>query len=398
MSRKSERGTVLPFVAASLAVLMGFGGISVDVGYLEYRQQAQQNATDAAALGGANALVRASCPNQTAAQNAATLNATNNGFASSGNVTITVSNPPAGGPFASNNCAVTVAIQTTQVATFLSRVFGYPHGMTETTAATAIVSPTGAGCIYLLSPSNESNFNGANITAKQCGLLINDTANFNGATIGVQSIGYAGVTPNENGANFTMATPAPMLPVADPCQEITGCAYLAANPPPMGNCTSQNYNGYTGPVPSGCYSYLNLNGANVTMNGTYVFTGTQNFNGATVRGSNVTMYVSSTGSPPNFNGANVTMSPPTPGPGTNTPGVLYYQVPSNTTPPNFNGATNSYSGLIYAPGALQVNVNGASGGYVVLVFGSANFNGSSAIDFATPPPNQSLVNQAVVAQ
>lgn len=398
MSRKSERGTILPVVGAALAIVMGFGGIGVDVGFLEFRQQAQQSATDAAAQGGADALVKAGCPDQSAAQSAATLNAANNGFAASGNVTITVSNPPTSGPFAGNSCSVSVTIATAQTPSFFTRLFGYANGMAETTQATAIVSPTGPGCIYLLSATVESNFNGANITATKCGVLINDTANFNGATIDALGIGYAGAAPNENGANFTLGSPTPMLPVADPCEEITGCAYLAANPPSTGNCQSVNDNGYTGSLPSGCYSYLNLNGANVTMSGTYVFTGSLNDNGATIRGSNVTMYFTSSATPPNFNGANVSLTPPTPGPGTNTPGVLYYQVPSNTASPNFNGTSNSFSGLIYAPGGTSVNFNGAQGGYLVLVFGAANFNGGTAQDFATPPPGQSLVKQAVVAQ
>lgn len=398
MTHKYERGTVLPMIAAGLAVTMGFAGVGVDVGYLEYRQQEQQTATDAAAAGGATALIRAGCPNSSVAQNAALLNAGNNGFPASSNVTVSVQNPPTGGPFANNPCGVAVTVTTAQVGTFFTRLFGYAHGMAETTQAVAIVTQSGGGCIYLLSPSVESNFNGANVTAKKCGALINDTANFNGATVDMQNIGYAGATPNENGASFTGALPEPMLPVADPCQEIAGCAYLAANPPSTSGCISANYNGYNGPVPSGCYSDLNLNGANVTMSGLYVFTGSQNFNGATIQGANMTMYVTSTGTPPNFNGANATLAPPTPGPGTNTPGVLYYQVPANTQSANFNGSNNKVSGLIYSPGATSVNFNGAQGGYVVLVFGAANFNGGTAQDFATPPPNQSLVKQAVVAE
>jgi len=395
MTGRREAGTVLPMIALCLAAIMGFAGVGVDVGYLEYRQQAQQNATDAAAAGGAEALVRAGCPNSGSAQSNALADATSNGFANGGNVAVTVSNPPASGPFASNLCAVGVTISTQHVATFFSRLFGYTGGMTETTQATAIVSQTGGGCIYLLSPNNESNFNGANLTASKCGVLINDTANFNGATINVLNIGYAGPAPNENGANFKTAAPQPMMPVTDPCPEISGCAYLTANPPSTNNCISQNDNGYNGAVPSGCYSYLNLNGANVTMTGLYVFTGSVNFNGAHITGTNMTMYVTSTGTAPNFNGVNANLSPPSSG---NMQGVLYYQVPSNTSPPNFNGNNDSFSGLIYAPGALQANANGENGGYMVVVYGSANFNGSSSIDFATPPPYASLVKQAVVAQ
>jgi len=110
MNANYERGQVLPLIAVALAVLMGFAGIAVDVAYLEYRQQTQQTATDAAAAGGAEALLHAGCPNSTAANNAALANASNNGYPNGGNILVTPNNPPASGPFASNPCAVSVTI------------------------------------------------------------------------------------------------------------------------------------------------------------------------------------------------------------------------------------------------------------------------------------------------
>ncbi|HET6274956.1 MAG TPA: hypothetical protein VFE16_03330, partial [Candidatus Cybelea sp.] len=80
------------------------------------------------------------------------------------------------------------------------------------------------------------------------------------------------------------------------------------------------------------------------------------------------------------------------------PGVLYYQTSSNTTSANFNGTSNYYNGLIYCPGATSVNFNGAHGGYVVLVFGSSNFNGSGAVDLASPPPGGAFIRQAVLTK
>jgi hypothetical protein len=398
MKRRSrEAGTVLPLIAASLSILMGFGGIAVDVGFLEYRQQAQQVATDAAAAGGAESLLHAGCPNQAAAQSAGYGDASSNGFTHNTNgVAITITNPPANGPFANNPCAVYVTVTTSHVATFFTRLFGYSGGATETTQAAAIVTQTGGGCIYLLSPNVITNFNGGNVTAKQCGALINDTANFNGSKVDVASIGYAGPAPNENGATFTAGVPAPMLPVADPCPEIPGCAYLTANPPSTSSCNNI-YDG-SGQLWPGCYSgNLNLNKATVTMNpGLYIFNGTENFDQASITGNGVTMYVTANGSPPNFNKTlQVSMTPQTSGP---EQGVLYYQVPANAQSPNFNGTNVNYSGLIYAPTPTSVNFNGANGGYLVLVFGAVNFNGSVPQDFATPPPEQSLVKQAVVAE
>jgi hypothetical protein len=396
MNDDYERGQVLPLIAVALAVLMGFGGIAVDVGYLEYRNQTQQTATDAAAAGGAEALLHAGCPNQTAANNAALANASNNGYGNGGNITVTANNPPQSGPFASNACAVAVTIASQHNATFFSKLFGFANGMNESTSAVAEVESTGSGCIYLLSMTVDQNFNGDSFNATQCGMLINNTANFNGSNFKMLDIGYAGAAPNENGSTFSEGVPAPMLPVTDPCPEISGCAYLTANPPSTANCTSLNENGYTGSVSAGCYSSFNINGSHITMNpGTYVFTGFTNFNGSTITGTGVTLYVTAGGTPPNFNGDPVTLSPPTTGPGA---GVLYYQVPSNTSNPNFNGSEPNYSGLMYAPGAPDVNFNGAAGNYLVIVFGGVNFNGSTTFDFATPPPGQSLIKQAVVAE
>src|SRR5271165_7572648 len=149
--RDAERGQVLPLIAVCLATLMGFAGIAVDVGYLEYRQQAQQTATDAAAVGGAQSLVRSNCSGASGAVAAAQSDAASNGFANGGNVTVYATSPPSAGPYAGNNCAVYVSINTQHVSTFFAHLFGYPSGMTETTQAVSAVTANSDACIYLLS-------------------------------------------------------------------------------------------------------------------------------------------------------------------------------------------------------------------------------------------------------
>jgi Flp pilus assembly protein TadG len=389
-----ERGQILPLVAICLVVLMGFAGMAVDVGYLQYAQHQQQNAADAAAIAGAQEIM-AGGSITTAVRN----DAQENGFTNGTNgVQVTAYNPPQSGPFAGVTAAVQVTVQSPH-QTFFGRLFGLGGG--ETTQAVGLVTANNAnGCIYLLNPAGNANFNGGNVTAP-CGVLLNPSSiNMNGATLDANTIGYAGSRPNENGATFPNATPAPMLQVADPCSAIVGCAYLTAHPPDQSGCQTFNGNGYHGPLNSGCYSNLNLNGATVTMSGTYVFTGSQNFNGATLTGSNVTIYVAAGADAPNFNGANVTLSPPsatsTPATG-NYPGVLYYQAAGNTNNPNFNGGGVHVSGLVYAPGASSVNYNGSAGGYLVLVVGGGNFNGSNTTSLASPPPGGGLIRQAVLA-
>ncbi len=124
MKRRGDSGQVLPLIAICLTVIMGFAGMSVDVGYLEYHQRQQQSAADAAAVGGAQQLIYSNCANSGAATTAADNDSASNGYTNgANNVTVTVNNPPNSGPYAGNGCAVTVAITATKVPTFFSRLF-----------------------------------------------------------------------------------------------------------------------------------------------------------------------------------------------------------------------------------------------------------------------------------
>ena len=124
MRNKRESGQILPLVGLTLASLMGFGGVAVDVGYWEYSQQAQQNATDAAAIGGAQQLVKSNCTGGSGAKSAAVADAASNGFINAGNVAVTANSPPQSGPYAGNSCAISVSIQAQHVPSFFSRLFG----------------------------------------------------------------------------------------------------------------------------------------------------------------------------------------------------------------------------------------------------------------------------------
>ncbi len=79
-------------------VIMAFGALAVDMGYLDYQHMRMQNATDDAALKGARALIpnASNCPNQTAANTAAQADASLNGFAAGAQINVSVHNPPAG--------------------------------------------------------------------------------------------------------------------------------------------------------------------------------------------------------------------------------------------------------------------------------------------------------------
>ena len=373
---------------------MGFAGMSVDVGYLEYHQRQQQSAADAAAVGGAQQLISSGCGSSAAAQTAADNDAASNGFTNGAkNVVVTVNNPPAAGPYAANNCAVSVQVSASSVPTFFTRLFGFNGA--ESTQAVGLVVNNDSGCLFLLNQSDTLQLNGTNMTAPSCGILANSSlVQTNGGAVDVGSLGYAH-SLQDNGTDFSNAAATKMLPVADPCPEIPGCAYLAAHPPAATGCTSFVNLGGNATIQPGCYSSFQNDGGTVTMaSGTYVFTGVVQQNGGSLVGSGVTLYVTSTGGPLQLNGSGVTLSAPTTG---NYANVLFYQVPSNTTVAQFNGGTTSLSGLVYAPGALG-QVNGNGGSYVVLVFADMQFNGSNSLDLGGPVAGHSIIKSVVLGQ
>lgn len=393
----NPRGQVLPLIALCLAMLLGFAGISVDVGFFEYRQQAQQSATDAAALGAAEQLVHSGCPSQASARAAGTADAASNGFLNAGNTTVTVNNPPTSGAYSGNHCAVSVSINTSSIPTYFSKFFGsnFASGATETTQAVGLVSYTGPGCIYLLSTTVQSDMTNLHINSPTCGIDINDSANFSNSTIAAASILYAGTGNNTSGTTFVDATPAPSLPFSDPCPEIPGCNYLANNPPPMTNCSQENTNsGVTlqGPV---CYSSLQLGGSGVTVCGVIALTGQFHLNGATVSScsSGVTFYMANGVSDTNFSTATLNLAAPTSG---NTAGVLFYRVPSQSSAVDYSTCTCNLTGVVYYPTA-DVNVSNVGANYTVLIFGQGNFSTSSTFDDAIPTGG-SYVGRAVLAQ
>jgi len=404
MKIRREAGQVLPLLAVCLTVLMGFAGLAVDVSSWEYQQRQQQNATDAAALGGAQRLASAGCPSYNAAVAAAQTDAATNGYPNGGSVTVTVQNPPSNGPYAGTNCAVYVQIKNAGVSSFFSRLFGYPS-MSESTEAVGVATPNNNGCFFLLSQTATFNLNGDVIVAPTCSFLSNSsTVETLGAVIDVANFGYAHSLDENLLSLFLKAQPMQMLPVADPCPEITQCAYLTNNPPSYSSC-SVYYNASVLPtsVNPGCYSsFVNPVNGILTMNpGVYEFTGPVTNSGVLTSGTGgVTMYVTSTGGPVSFLGnVALALNPPTSG---NTAGVLLYQVPGNTNPVEYNVAASlSLAGLVYAPSALgeilgQANVT--FGQYTVFVFSNAALTAGVTLTLPGPNNGLSLIQQAVLAQ
>ena len=251
-----QRGQVLPFIGICLMVLMGVGAIAIDITYIDYQQMRMQSAADAAAVAGAQQLVTHGCPDQADAKTAAQNDSQIDNFVPSASVLVQVDNPPTitDGPYQGDNCAVYVNIKVPQTTTWFLKLFNAPSGMAVSVTAVAEMQTTNPGCIYLLKPNVISSFNGANINAPSCGILLNDTASFSSATVKAQSIAYAGAVPATSGT-YPEATPTPMIQTQDPCPEIAGCAAVVASPPSVSGCTAGNLP-TGGTLSPGCYSSL----------------------------------------------------------------------------------------------------------------------------------------------
>ena len=371
---QAQRGQVLPFVALMIGVLLAVAGLAVDVGFHQYQQRLQQTAADSAALAGA-AEYLATYYNSTDAIAAAKADAASNGFADGGNNTVTVNVPPAAGDaYASDTGAVQVIIKVKQ-PTFFEPIVGKSSVDVTTSAVATSNAGTENGCLYSLGATAFTNFNKDAVTAAQCDILINGTANFNQASITAAAVDCVSSTAC-SGLNSPVPTVG--LPVSDPCPQIASCAYLTNNPPSANGCSSVSVadGGTVGP---GCYNSLTFAGTTATMSpGLYIINGS-NFNGpngVSITGSGVTIYVTSSGSM-DFSKMNLNLSSCTmaPCPGGAIPNVLFYQVKGNSSNPNFNKIVGTtFSGLVYFP-SVDVNMNKDFGsGYTVMVFNSTNMN------------------------
>src|ERR1700719_3921549 len=288
MTRKTQSGQALVFVALAMVVLLGFAGLSVDLGVLRHQRRLQQTAADAAAVVGANDLAygAGTAGTTTGAHGAAAANgytdASGNDVtqcasstAAVGLVCVQVNNGPtyvATDPHLNDAHYVEVLVATVQ-PTYFMKIFGV--GQQTVTARAVATNLTGSGpgssCMTTLAlPSKEIgvDINGhTTINAPTCGIADNGNFNTKGnsLTVNAGSFGVSGTT-NSSGpggsvnCQFQVTCPSPgARTVSDP---------FASLPTPCSlgyTCTG----GTSPPGPNftpGTYSSISLGGS-----GTYTF-------------------------------------------------------------------------------------------------------------------------------
>jgi putative Flp pilus-assembly TadE/G-like protein len=372
MTRNSQKGQSLVFVAAALVVILGVMGLAIDMGYLRYMKRQMQSAADAAAVAAAGEIDFGDW--NSAGLKAASLNNFTNG---TGGVTVNITHPPpAGDAHAGNNYFVQASISE-NAPTFFSKIFGI-NSVPMTVKAEA-VEPGGTNCIFALSP----NGTGLSVVAlaainSACGIVVDSSSSSAitcalGATINASSIGVVG---NVTSFLCTVHPTPTRIRLPNPTDPLA--AWAAANAPstPPGTCGTTTTSPYvgsnvalsiSGPTPvvlrpgTYCGGIRLLPGANATfLSGVYILKSTNNA-GASIASYGLTVDLAAAATTTPYNGVN---------------GVMFYNYgPAGGFNFTFAGAFSGTGVNFHAP---------TSGQYEGILFFQPSTNTNAAQIIGTP--------------
>jgi Flp pilus assembly protein TadG len=375
--RQDESGQVLVLTALSMAAILGFLALAIDVGLLFNTKRDLQIAADAAATAAAldysfNASTSSATTVADLAANAnwvATSNVTVN-FGSSGSITT---------PY--HNSAGYVEVIISQPSqTFFMRAFSLWTGgnsfASVPVAARAVAGSPGPSydCGYVTDPhmcgalSLQGSFT---FCAPNCGIVVDSDCSSgalsftgNGGSLVTGSISVVG---GVGGMHSGESSPVPVTgatPINDPLANRVfppSVSGLTCNPPP-GSTTKKGVTTgtLTGTLTSSgttCYSG-EVTLSNVTLSGLFVFTGDVTLDGAINSGAAGTTLDLNSGSLSENTGTVMNIIAPTSGADM---GIALMAPLTNTSTLAFDkgASSGSFTGIIYAPGmTLTLNDSG----------------------------------------
>lgn len=176
--RHKQKGYALGLMAVTAIGMIGFMGLAIDAGYLEYLQTRIQTAADGAAA--AAALEKATGSGTAAAAAAGRHGSALNGFTDGSNgVTVTINQPPVIGAFAGNTAYVE-AIVAQAVPTFFMRIYN-TNTVNVSSRAVSAVGTTGGSttpCVYTLAATGSKSFymTGSSVMTS-CGIQVDSSDN-----------------------------------------------------------------------------------------------------------------------------------------------------------------------------------------------------------------------------
>lgn len=224
-----ERAAVMPLAALLMPVILGVGGLGVDVSHWMSQRRDLQTAVDAAALAGAWEMGRA---NLELIEFSATGEAVSNGY-----------DPDQGGliDVSFDEDEETVTVELTQEASmFLSKVIRSETVLTTVTATAQVVGVTGDFCILSLNPVSSGTLTtsgSVELSMPDCGIAVNssdeEAFKLNGnVTIDVDNVSITGSYDVSGGAaefnynDLKVGAPPIVDPYADyDLPESDGCDY-----------------------------------------------------------------------------------------------------------------------------------------------------------------------------
>jgi Flp pilus assembly protein TadG len=394
-----ERGQATVMVALSLLFLLGFVGLTIDVGLLFQSKRTMQVAADAAAVAGAGeSPADSSGSAATLVTPFAKAAAAANGYTDGSNgVTITVNRPAQTGPHTSDPNSTEVVVSQAQSTTFMA-LLGFPSVMVKARAVAIKGAAASQACITALDPSGSDALylqGNSTLSAPACGVVVDSTASDaiylkgNKASITAASIGgVGGCQSNPSSACTGNVSPGvtTVAPATDPLY------FLPDIPDSPSGCVAAPANGKL--TTAGCYS------GNFTINamasGTYTFTG--NVTLGTVTASGVTLLLSKNATFGVGTGT-VNLSPPTSG---TYEGVVLYQsrTNSNQLQLQFGSSSAAINGVIYAPDA-EIYLQDSGGGVTLtsdLVAKSINNKASTLTVTSYSKTNGSVLSGVAIVE
>ena len=400
-------GGVVIYTAIIAPTLLGFTGLSVDVGLWHANKRVVQAAADAAAIAGALEVKRSN--GSGLIQGAAERDAAANGYDESGGDVLTFRYPPQSGVAIGDMSAVEVIIQRS-ASTFFSRLF-MPSTVNVSARAVARFDVDDT-CVWSLNPAMRGAVTVTGTAQVQlgCGILVNSN-DTEALTQGGSSCLTASRLKVAGGATGDCLNPTPLTgahQIADPLASLAKPSYIE------GYCDHNNKiivnSGDSVTLSPGTYcSDISIvsDGTVTFLPGQYILDGAGLKIGAqaTVSGTGVSFYLSQNNHT-NDNisisgGASVQLSAPTDG---DMAGVLFYQDRNSSSSITHNitgGSTMELDGVLYFPNN-EVSFSGGSSldsSSAMLIADSVTFMGNSFVgdfDNSAAESNQSLVSISLI--
>ncbi|MEO5922560.1 MAG: TadG family pilus assembly protein [Bryobacteraceae bacterium] len=280
---RRQKGFIAVTFAVMITAMVGFAGLAVDAGYMQWNKRRVQLAADAAAMGALREMQRG---HDSSAVSAAALNdSALNGFVNgASNTTVTINRPPTSGAFSGNASAVQAVVRR-NFPTMFMRIFGQNTVSIAASAVARTTISTGSigGCIFALNKTMASsiNMNGTTLNLNiSCSVI--DESNNGGAysmgggavlrisnqakvgVVGGWTLGGQSQILNVSSSPYTSQSPVHISDPGDPLAGVPAPSSVVGNPGYVGasNLTVRTQSGVT-------YSKNNVPAGNSIQPGVY---------------------------------------------------------------------------------------------------------------------------------